>query len=213
MPLGACGACPRPRSRLAHQPHVSEEKVRQGSGPSTQLSRAAREHLGDRRVVELFLARPTNAAGREAAAMMAVRGLKYDPQTVATEAWGQSTEGCVQWFASHFAVGLELPRGFPLRYSLTFPDAPFCMAVGGTDFVERIVVQDSDVSAYVFRTAAGQPFALLVPGVMRDDQGARTIRLRAAVGAINFSNKVGQPLRVEAAETGEFTEAGEQLLD
>ena len=79
MPLGACGACPRPRSRLAHQPHVSEEKVRQGSGPSTQLSRAAREHLGDRRVVELFLARPTNAAGREAAAMMAVRGLKYDP--------------------------------------------------------------------------------------------------------------------------------------
>ena len=87
------------------------------------------------------------------------------------------------------------------------------MAVGGTDFVERIVVHDSDVSAYVFRTAAGQPFALLIPGVMRDDQGARTIRLRAAVGAIIFSNKVGEPLRVEAAETGEFTEAGEQLLD
>ena len=35
---------------------VPEDEVRHGHGPSSQLSRAVREHLGDRRVVELYLA-------------------------------------------------------------------------------------------------------------------------------------------------------------
>eukprot|EP01051_Picozoa_sp_SAG22_P018244 SAG22_NODE_3018_length_2021_cov_1.543704_1_plen_425_part_10 len=206
---------------------VPEEEVVHGSGPSSLLSRAARSHLGERQVVELYLAAPTNAAGAEAAEMLAARGVSFDPETVATEAWGQSTEGCVQWFASHFAVGLGLPRGFPLRYELTFPDAPFCMR---GQFVERLPLRSSrsrssssfsptDVSAYLFRSAAGQPFALVVPGVMRDDQGPRQVRLQAPVGAISFSNKLGDPLAVGRVarhgegEGGEWTAAGEQLCD
>ena len=57
--------------------------------------------------------------------------------TVRAVAWGQSTEGCVQWFASHFAAGL--PRGFRLDYPRTFPDAPFAM-VGR--FVESLSATD-----------------------------------------------------------------------
>ena len=178
---------------------VSEDGVRRGHSPSSQLSRAARELLGDRRVVELYLAPPTNAVGREVASKLAARGLKYDPRTVTTQAWGQSTEGCVQWFASHFAVGLGLRHGFPLQYSLTFPDAPFMMR---GEFRERLTVQQAphrqgtgDVSAYTFLSATRQPFAMLLPGVMRDDQGPRTVRLRATAGAISFSNKRGEQVR------------------
>ena len=194
---------------------VPEDEVQRGHGPSSQLSRAAREHMGDCRVVELYLAPPTNAVGREVASMLAARGLKMDPRTVVTQAWGQSTEGCAQWFASHFAVGLGLHRGFPLQYSLTFPDAPFMMR---GEFRERLAVQQApqgsdDVSAYLFLSATGQPFAMLLPGVMRDNQCPRTVRLRAAAGAVSFSNKRGEQLVVEAAGTDRWTEAGEQLLE
>ena len=186
-------------------------EVEHGSGPCTVLSRAARAHFG-MRLLELYLTPPTNYIGRQLGETLAQRGLMFDPDRVETEAWGQSTEGCVQWFASHYACGLWLPRGFPIRYDLTVPDAPFCML---GRFVQRLSVPHTDISGYVFESAAvgRQPFVLLAPGVMRDQQRPRVVRLRAPTGSLAFTNKQGVPLSITSTQSDSWTASGEQMLE
>ena len=191
-------------------------------GPSAELRAVAREHLGQR-LIELPAVKPTNAVGEEIGRLMRKHGLQFDAATVRAVAWGQSTEGCVQWFASHFAAGLGLPRGFRLDYPRTFPDANFAM-VGR--FVESLSATDPppppstspstarrDCMAHMFVSQAGQPFALIVPGVMHDAEPARKLLLRGPAGSLSFTTKANEPVEVEATPTDEFTQDGVRLFD
>jgi pimeloyl-ACP methyl ester carboxylesterase len=170
-----------------------------GKEPTAPLLRAADEHLGDRHLV-LFGTQPQNRFGEEIRQKLRERGYTYDPYTVATESWGQSTEGCVADYSAHFAAGMGLPMGFPIRYEMTFPDAPFAMTGA---FLERVAIGDTDVSAYLFESKDGGPFAICFPGALRDGESTRCVELTIDPARVEFTNKKGEPVAV-ARESGRF---------
>jgi hypothetical protein len=161
-------------------------------GPIAPLLQAAREHLGNRYLL-LFGTQSKNECGREIRRQLLEKGYTYDPATVAAESWGQSTEGCVVNFAAHFAAGMGLAKGFPMRYDLTFPDAPFAMT---GDFLERIALGDSDVSLYLSKSREGRMFAIFFPGVLRDGESNRYVEFAADPASVEFTNKKGEPATV-----------------
>jgi len=167
--------------------------------PMASLLRAAGERLGDRHLV-LFGTQPENRFGEEIRRKLRDRGYTYDPSTVATESWGQSTEGCVANYSAHFAAGMGLPRGFPVRYEMTFPDAPFAMTGA---FLERVAIGDTDASAYLFESKDGRPFAICFPGVLRDGESTRSVELTIDPARVAFTNKKGEPVAVPH-ENGRF---------
>lgn len=165
-------------------------------GPIAPLVRVAREHLGDRYLL-LFGTQSNNEGGREIQRQFREKGYTYDPATVSTESWGQSTEGCVANFAAHFAEGMGLAKGFPMRYELTFPDAPF--AITGK-FLERVALGDSDVSLYLSESKEGRPFAIFFPGVLRDGESNRYVEFAIDPSHVEFTNKKGEPVTVPREE-------------
>ena len=165
-------------------------------GPIAPLLRAAREHLGDRYLL-LFGTQPRNEWGREIQRQLRERGYTYDPAMVLTESWGQSSEGCVVNFAAHFAEGMGLAKGFPMRYGLTFPDAPFAMT---GNFLERVALGDSDVSLYLSESKEGRSFAIFFPGVLRDGESNRYVELVVDPASVEFTNKKGEPVTVPREE-------------
>ena len=169
------------------------------NGPIAPLLRAAREHLGDRYLI-LFGTPSKNEWGREIQRQLREKGYTYDPATVATESWGQSTEGCVANYAAHFAEGMGLPKGFPMRYELTFPDAPFAMT---GKFLERVTLGDSDVSLYLSEGKEGRPFAIFFPGLLRDGEANRYVEFAADPASVEFTNKKGEPVAVPG-ENGRY---------
>jgi hypothetical protein len=229
-------------------PSVKDEDLRQAdqaaaaatvnaSRASARLVAVARAHIGSHRLVVLSgssqiggpdgapsgVVLPTSAWGREIRRLLQSHGLQYDPATVRAEVWGQSSEGCVQWYAARFAAALTLPRGFSMRYDLTFPDAPFAM-VG--QHVETLLAcscepkaaesncSRRDVVAHTFRSKSEErPFAVFIPGVVLDDEPVRTIVLRAAANAVAFTNKASAPAAVEATGTGIWTAEGMEVFD
>jgi len=168
-------------------------------GPIAPLLRAAREHLGDRYLL-LFGTPSRNEWGREIQRQLRERGYTYDPAIVPTESWGQSTEGCVVNFAAHFAEGMGLAKGFPMRYELTFPDAPFAMT---GNFLERVALGDSDVSLYLSESKEGRPFGIFFPGVLRDGESNRFVEFATDPASVEFTNKKGEPVTV-LREEGRF---------
>ena len=166
-------------------------------GPIAPLLQAARERLGDRYLL-LFGTPSRNAWGRQIQRQLREKGYTYDPATVATESWGQSTEGCVVNFAAHFAAGMGLPNGFPMRYELTFPDAPFAMT---GKFLERVALGDSDVLLYLSESKEGRPFAIFFPGVLRDGESSRYVEFAVDPASVEFTNKKGEPVTVPREDT------------
>ena len=166
------------------------------NGPIAPLLRVARERLGDRYLL-LFGTPSKNEWGRKIQRQLREKGYTYDPATVATESWGQSTEGCVVNFAAHFAAGMGLPKGFPMRYELTFPDAPFAMTA---NFLERVALGNSDVSLYLSESKEGRPFAIFFPGVLRDGESNRYVELALDPASVEFTNKKGEPVTVPREE-------------
>ena len=165
-------------------------------GPIAPLLQVARSHLGDRYLL-LFGTQSNNEGGREIQRQFREKGYTYDPAAVSTESWGQSTEGCVANYAAHFAEGMGLPKGFPIRYELTFPDAPFAMT---GKFLERIALGDSDVSLYLSESKEGRPFAIFFPGVLRDGESNRYVEFAIDPPCVEFTNKKGEPVTVPREE-------------
>ena len=65
----------------------------------------------------------------------------------------------------------------------------------------------------MFVSQAGQPFALIVPGVMHDTEPARKLLMRGPAGSLSFTTKANEPVEVEATPTDEFTQDGVRLFD
>ena len=92
---------------------------------------------------------------------------------------------------------MGLAKGFPMRYELTFPDAPFAMT---GNFLERVALGDSDVSLYLSESKEGRPFAIFFPGVLRDGESTRYVELAVDRASVEFTNKRGEPATVPRQE-------------
>jgi len=73
--------------------------------------------------------------------------LTVDPQTVTSELWGESFEGCVPLYGSAFAACLGLRRPPTMRFEMTVYDSRF---LAGAHPPRVIPVPGTDVEAWVF---------------------------------------------------------------
>jgi len=160
-------------------------------GPGAPVLRAARERLGDRFL--LTCSEPGEAYGRQIVEQFSARGYALNPASLASEGWGQSFEGCLPRWAGGMAAGIGIPRGIPMRYELTFPDAPFAMT---GRFLRRIAIGGTDVSLYLFVAADGRPFGIFFPGIVRDTEPTRFALCSVAPGRVEFTTKRGEPVEL-----------------
>jgi len=73
--------------------------------------------------------------------------LTVDPQTVTSELWGESFEGCVPRYGSAFAACLGLQRVPVMRFEMTVYDSRF---LAGAHPPRVIPVPGTDIEAWVF---------------------------------------------------------------
>jgi hypothetical protein len=78
---------------------------------------------------ELHTALHCQALCRQLAAFLAQRSYSYDANTVLSEAWGASFEGCVIKYSLNLRRMLGLANPIAIPYRLTVPDATFMLGV------------------------------------------------------------------------------------
>ncbi|MDP6124896.1 MAG: hypothetical protein QGH20_03980, partial [Candidatus Latescibacteria bacterium] len=80
------------------------------------------------------------------------RGLVYDPDTVRTEGWGESFEGCVANYTRFLGTYLGLANPIEDEFEMTVPGAKILLTAR---FVERISI-DSTVRLYLWEVRDGR---------------------------------------------------------
>jgi hypothetical protein len=84
---------------------------------------------------ELYDALHTHACCRQFRALLQERGLDFDRHTVATEAWGESFDGCVTKYSLNLRRMLGLSRIMAIDFDLSVPDALFLLDASLRDCV------------------------------------------------------------------------------
>jgi len=82
----------------------------------------------------------------------AERNLIFAPETVQTEGWGESFEGCVANYVRHLGTYLGLAKPIEVNFEMTVPDARFLLTA---EFLERIPLEHS-VRLYLWKAADGR---------------------------------------------------------
>ncbi len=154
---------------------------------------SAEKHMGDRLL--LTVSDPGESYGRKILEEFRSRGYAFDPRTLAGEGWGQSFEGCLPRWAGGIAAAIGMPRGIPMRYELTFPDAPFAMT---GKFVDRLAIDETDVYLYLFASKEQRPFGIFFPGVIPDNGPPRFARFAADPTRFEFTTKRAEPFPIRA---------------
>jgi hypothetical protein len=154
---------------------------------------AAQKHMGDRLL--LTVSDPGESYGRKIVEQFRSRGYAFDSRTLAGEGWGQSFEGCVPRWAGGIAAAIGMPRGIPMRYDLTFPDAPFAMT---GKFVDRLAIGETDVYLYLFASKDNRPFGIFFPGVIPDNGPRRFARFAVDPKQVEFTTKRAEPFPIRA---------------
>lgn len=166
----------------------SHAKMIKADGPLGTIWEAGRKHLGDRCLITAES--PGEAYGRKILEQFRARGYAFDPRTLAGEGWGQSFEGCLPRWAGGIAAAIGMPRGIPMRYEMTFPDAPFAMT---GRLVERLAIGQTDVYLYLLASKDGRPLGIFFPGVIHDAEPRRFARLSLGPGKVEFTTKRAEP--------------------
>jgi hypothetical protein len=149
---------------------------------------AVQKHMQDRLL--LTNSDPGESFGRKIVEQFRSRGYVFDPRTLVGEGWGQSFEGCVPRWAGGIAAAIGMPRGIPMRYDMTFPDAPFAMT---GKFVQRLAIGRTDVNLYLFVAKDQRPFGIFFPAVIRDNEPPRFARFTADPNGVEFTTKRAEP--------------------
>ncbi len=82
----------------------------------------------------------------------AERNLVFDPETVQTEGWGESFEGCVANYTRHLGTYLGLANPIEINFEMTVPDARFLLTA---ELLERIPLERS-VRLYLWEAEDGR---------------------------------------------------------
>jgi hypothetical protein len=123
------------------------------AGASTTFVDAARARLGPARAVHLQggggddLAAIYSGLTAEILDHLRHHSLSIDAETVTSEMWGESFEGCVPGYGGAFAQGLRLQHPPRMVFEHTVCDAPF---LWGARLLREVALPGSDVHAMVF---------------------------------------------------------------
>ena len=166
-------------------------KMIKADGPLGTIWEAGQKHLGDRCLITADS--PGEAYGRKILEQFRARGYAFDPRTLVGEGWGQSFEGCLPRWAGGIAAAIRMPRGIPMRYAMTFPDAPFAMT---GRFVERLAIGETDVYLYLLASKEGRALGIFFPGVIHDNEPRRFARLSLDLEQVEFSTKRAEPYQI-----------------
>ncbi|NLX99351.1 MAG: hypothetical protein GXY83_24705 [Rhodopirellula sp.] len=160
-------------------------------GPLGTIWDAGQKHLGDRCLITADS--PGEAYGRKIIEQFRARGYVFDPCTLVSEGWGQSFEGCLPRWAGGVAAAIGMPGGIPMRYDMTFPDAPFAMT---GRFVQRLRIGQTDVYLYLLASRDGRPLGIFFPGVIYDSEPRRFARLALDPEKVEFTTKRAEPYQI-----------------
>ena len=111
----------------------------------------ARRKLGRRLVLCTY---PTTSA--EFVKLADAQGLTYDLQTVDTESWGESFDGCVAKYCSRFTTELGLGKPMAQNFAMCVPDAVWLLKAR---FIEKVTLR-SKIRFYLFESEEGRPMAV-----------------------------------------------------
>ena len=85
------------------------------------------------------------------------QSLVYDPQTLETEAWGESFDGCVAICSNILTVELGLSKPMEQNFDMCVPDMSWLLKA---EFIEKMTLP-SKIRFYVFVLQDGRPLAIL----------------------------------------------------
>ncbi len=139
----------------------------------------------------------SRAYAREIEAAFRERGLAFDPETVRTEAWGESFEGCVTKWSNGIGTYLHLSNPIEKNFELTVPDAPFILR---SRFVECVSLAN-DVRLFLFEGSDLQPIGLFLKASHRVWDRPLFAHLPADQQVFEVKKKMGGTIQpVEEAE-------------
>ena len=124
-------------------------------------------------------------------AHVSAQDLQLDTQTVTSELWGESFEGCVPGYGGAFAEYLGLARPPRMRYEMTVYDSRFLC---GARQWEVIPVPDSDVEAWLFECHDGTGAAIFQSRLKAQWIDQRCVHLQLDDRRIQVCTKLGHTL-------------------
>ena len=114
--------------------------------------------------------------------------LAVDPDTVRSELWGESFEGCVPGYGGAFAEYLRLGRAPRMRFEMTVHDSRFLHAHRGRQVIR---LPGADVEAWLFELPDGTGAAMFQARRRAQWIDRRRIRLRLDDRRIQVCTKLG----------------------
>jgi hypothetical protein len=129
-------------------------------GGPAYLTDAAATSLGANHALSLKFPFPDNqdldvyyqGLVAEIRAHLQAHGLVLDAETVTSELWGESFEGCVPGYGGAFAQYLALQQAPKMRYEMTVYDSRFLHMPRR---LETLAIAESDVEAWLFECHDG----------------------------------------------------------
>ena len=139
----------------------------------------------------------SRAYAREIESALREQGLAFDPETVRTEAWGESFEGCVTKWSNGIGAYLYLSNPIEKNFEMTVPDAPFILR---SRFVECVPLAN-DVRLFLFEGREGHPIGLFLKASHRVWDRPFFVHLPADPQVFEVKKKMGKTIwPVEEAE-------------
>ena len=167
-------------------------------GPQHLLNFAV-ENLGERASVYLRSPFPDNMdypeyyrrLAEEINTHMAVHDLEMDTDTVTSELWGESFEGCVPGYGGAFAEYLHLGKSTTMRFEITVLDSRFLYQARR---IETVSIPDSDVEGWIFECFDGTSAAIFQARRTAQWLDKRRIQLHLDDRRTQVSTKLGHTL-------------------
>ena len=164
------------------------------------LETMARRRLGRRLIVCTY---PTTSA--DFVRRAAEQGLSYDPDTVATEAWGESFDGCVAKYASVFSKEFGLGTPVEQNFAMCVPDFAWLLTARLLDKATL----PSQARFYLFETEGGSPMAAFFESYFVSGDTARSVDIPlepSRVAAYRYDYRATfTPPRLEHISTPDVT--------
>jgi hypothetical protein len=129
---------------------------------------------------------------------LADHDLTFDPETVTSELWGESFEGCVPGYGGAFAQYLGLARAPQMRFEMTVYDSRFLHQAHAP---ETLSIPGSDVEAWLFECHDGTGAATFQPRRRAQWLDERRVHLRLHDRRHQLCDKLGHTVWPEAPWT------------
>jgi hypothetical protein len=162
---------------------------------TSELGSAFSSHKYDWNKEELHTALHCQALCRQLAIVLAERRYSYNADSVMSEAWGASFEGCVIKYSLNLRRMLGLANPIAINYNLTVPDAPFMLPVVDGE----CHILESRLQLFLF-TSGGQTIAVYTSTSSALSDQPAWVKITAAPDVLEVRSKQGIRLWPEPEE-------------